>query len=585
MSLGIQDLQAILDINSKINSIENVKNVLNDIANYASVLLNAEGASILLVDQSTGNLHFEVAFSENAEALLNVVVPKGMGIAGYVADHKRHVIVNDVENDDRFYKGVDQKTNLKTKNLLAVPLVHQENSIGVIEVMNSRNKGGFSEDDVVLITQFAQLAAVTIANSLLYRELNDRAVELEILYQISNLSNTITDRKTLFGRIVELLSRAFASKRVSLMFLNEETGKLMVESAVGIPSDVMREIENELTTTRISSQVVNLGKVLFASDIESAGFGRNKKLRYNSDSFISVPVKVKNIPIGVINLSEPEKRNQYTPGTIQTLQTIANQVGQTFESILNYNEKIEHEKIRKEVDIMRTLQNALLISDFREYKNVSVYARMIPAEVVAGDFYDLYNFSPRRVGFVIGDVSGKGLPASLFMAVSRSVIKAYAYQVPTTAKLLEYANRILVDDSRVGMFVTVFCGVIDTDRGTLEYSNAGHNLQFLYRPSTNEFLPLSSRGIPLGINGTQTFDVKTIPIESGDVIISFTDGVAEANNNRGEEFGLERIYSVVREYSAASAPTMVNALIREVDNWSEGMAQWDDITVIGFKIP
>jgi serine phosphatase RsbU (regulator of sigma subunit)/putative methionine-R-sulfoxide reductase with GAF domain len=584
MSLDINDLKAILDINSKINSIDDVTTVLRDISHYAGILLNAEGASILLVDPENGNLHFEVVYGENADALYDMVVPKGKGIAGYVADKMESVIVNDTAKDPRWYKDVDDVTKLSTKTLLAVPLVHQGASIGVIEVINARS-GSFTQDDVTLINHFAQQAAIAISNSLMYRELNDRANELEILYQISNLTNLTYDRKELFDRIVQLLSKAFHSERVSIMFVDEMTGSLYVESALGISDEIAREIQNELNSNRISSRVLHLGKVIFANDIEREGIGRNKRFRYTRGGFISVPVKVKNIPIGVINLSEPTEEVHYSTEIIKILQTIANQVGHTYEGILSYQEKIEHEKIRKEVDIMRTLQNALLISDFRDYRNVSIFARMKPAEIVGGDFYDIYKFTPSRLGFVIGDVSGKGLPASLFMAVSRSVIKAYAFQTKDPHKILEYANTILVDDSRVGMFVTVFFGVIDTEKGILEYSNGGHNLQYLYRPRTDEFLPLVSRGIPLGISQVETYETNSVAVESGDVIITFTDGLLEANNKEGEEFGIQRIHKVVRENAALNAATLVNALYRESDKWSEDTAQWDDITIVGIKVP
>lgn len=584
MALGIHDLQAILDINRKINSIEDVKSILQDISHYAGILLNAEGASILLVDQQTGNLHFEVAFGESADALYDMVVPKGKGLAGYVAETKQYIIVNDAEKDKRFYSDIDKKTNLKTKNLMAMPLIHKEQTIGVIEVINPK-RGIFTEDDVVLLTQFAEQAATAIANALLYREIHDKANELEYLFNISNLTNQIYDMKDLFSEIVVLLSSAFNSARVSIMLINEQTGKLYVESSLGIEPDIIAKIENSINVEKISSKVVNLGMVIFANDIEKAGIGRNKKLRYSRPSFLSVPIRSKNMPIGVINISEPRSGTRYTQEMTRTLQTIANQVGHAYESIKSYIERIEHEKIRKEVDIMKMLQNALLINDFSDYKNVSVFAKMKPADIVGGDFYDIYKFSPFKIGFVIGDVSGKGLPASLYMAVSRSVIKAYAFQMDNPEKLLAAANNVLVDDSRVGMFVTMFYGLLDLEKGILEYANAGHNQQYVYKIRKGDFIPLASRGIPLGISGSEAYQTSQIALDSGDIIFAFTDGVTDAVNQKGEDFGLQRLHKVVKDYSAMSAPTLVNSIIREVEAWSSGTSQWDDITIVVFKIP
>lgn len=584
MALELKDLQAVLDINQKINSIQDVKSILRDISHYAGDLIEADGASILLMDPKTGDLHFEVAFGESAETLHDVIVPRGKGIAGYVAETMEPLIVNDTSKDSRFYNGVDQQTNIETKAIIAMPMIHQNRLIGVIEVINP-HRGGFGNDDVLLLRQFAELAATAITNALLYKKIKDKYNELEYLFQISNLTNQEFDRKELFSKIVKLLSDAFCSRRVSVMLVDETSGNLYIESAIGIPGDVWDQVSHSLQLDKISSRAITTGKPLFANHLEREGFGKNKKLRYHDQSFICVPIKVKNIPVGVINLSEPKKGFAYSQEIIKTLETIANQIGHTYESIQNYEDRVESEKIRKEVEIMKSLQNALLLKDFNDIKNLSIYARMKPAEVVGGDFYDVYHLSPTKVGFVIGDVSGKGLPASLYMAVSRSVIKAYAYQMPDPKKLFENANTILVDDSRVGMFVTLFYGLVDLESNTLTYSNAGHNLQYLYRPSSGEFLSLATRGIPLGISREENYQTISLPIHSGDIIFTFTDGIVDAVNDHGEDFGISRLKDTVKNYSSTSAVTLVNAIMREVDNWAGNTDQWDDMTVVAVKIP
>jgi sigma-B regulation protein RsbU (phosphoserine phosphatase) len=412
-----------------------------------------------------------------------------------------------------------------------------------------------------------------------------RSKELEYLYQISNLTNLTYDRKVLFAKIVELLSKIFNSHRVSIMFINEKTGNLYIESAIGMPQDVVDKMEHSLDIDKISSRAIKQGKTFYSNDIEKTGLGRNKRFRYKNTSFISCPIKIKNICVGVINISEPKKWARYTPEMIKTLRTIANQVGYTYESMLSYIKQLEHEKIKKEIEIMKTLQNALLISDFNSFKTVSVFAKMLTAEIVGGDFYDIYNLTPNRIGFVIGDVSGKGLPASLYMAVSRSVVKAYAFHTKEPHRLLEYSNDILVEDSRVGMFVTMFYGCIDLNRMALEYSNAGHNLQYLYKPDEGLFISLSSKGIPLGISKSENYVSTTTQLEHGDIIFCFTDGIIDAVNDKGTDFGLDRLKRIFREYSSLNASAIVNIIFRELDLWSNGAPQWDDMTLLVFKIP
>lgn len=579
-----EDLKAILDITHKINTLTNTQVILKDIAHYASQILDADGCSILLLNPITENLYFEVAFGENAKALYDLVVPKGKGIAGRVAQTGETIIVNDTSADPNFYNGIDAKTKMNTQSLLAVPLIHNDEIIGVLEVINSHKPEKFTEADSKLISIFADQAATAISNALLYKKIHSKAEELHHLFEISSLTNSIYDRKELFQKIIHLIADAYDSERVSIMLMNEETGTLKIESAIGISEKIIESTNVSIHEDRISCLVFNSGRVHHGMDIEKTGLGRNKKFRYHNPAFMSVPIKSKSIAIGVINISEPRGNFRYNSQIVPTLQTIANQIGSAYESNKNYLQRIEHEKLSRELDIMRMLQNALLISDFNNYQHLSVFARMKPAEIVGGDFYDLFEIGPNRLAFCIGDVSGKGLPASLFMAVSRSVIKAYAYQYQDPQEILQKANEILVKDSHVGMFVTLFYGIVDTETNKLFFANAGHNQQYLFRPSKDEFIALRSPGIPLGVRSNQEYPAAEIDLQIDDIIFTFTDGITEAIDVSGEEFDLERIEDVVRDYASTNAPTLVNSIIREVDKWAGESPQWDDMTVVALKI-
>ncbi|URA09838.1 SpoIIE family protein phosphatase [Thermospira aquatica] len=582
MALGIQDLEAILDISQKINSLARPKDILQDIALYATKLLNAEGASVLLVDQETGDLHFEVAFGLSFDKLLSIVVPRGKGIAGQVAQTKTYRIVNDTSQEKDFYSGVDRLTQTQTRNLVAVPLLRNDIVIGVLEVVNARD-GGFDEEDVLLLQSFANQAAIAIWNSFLYQEIKDRAKEMEYLYRISNLTTSSFNQREVFDQIVSLIQEVFESERVSIMFHDEKKNALILFAGTGMDKDLTEKIQIPLDSDRISAMVMKKNRAFFTNNIEQQGI-KNKRLRYQKGAFMAVPIRSKNIPIGVLSVSEPHENVSYSIEKVKLLQTIASQVGYTYEALNIYQERIEHEKLRKEIDILRMLQNALLIKDFTHFSKLSLGAQMIPAEVVGGDFYDVFELDKNHIGFVIGDVSGKGLPASLFMAVSRSVLKAYAYQLQEPDKVLEKANNILYDDSRVGMFVTVFYGVLNLETSELRYANAGHNMQYVYRGQTNQIHLLTGKGIPLGIQPKTEYESQSIMLNPYDLVFLVTDGVIEANNANGVEFGFQNLKKVVETYGNMSASAFVQALIREVEKWSEGVLPWDDITVLAFKL-
>ncbi|MFN3660254.1 MAG: GAF domain-containing SpoIIE family protein phosphatase, partial [Brevinematales bacterium] len=354
-------------------------------------------------------------------------------------------------------------------------------------------------------------------------------------------------------------------------------------AGTGIDENVAEKVDIPLESDRISAMVMKKNRAFFTNNIEQQGF-KNKRLRYQKGAFMAVPIRSKNIPVGVLSVSEPKENVVYSLEKVKLLQTIASQVGYTHDTLKIYQERIEHEKLRREIDILRMLQNALLIKDFTRFSKLSLAARMTPAEVVGGDFYDVFELDENHVGFVIGDVSGKGLPASLFMAVSRSVLKAYAYQLTDPGEVLGMANHILYDDSRVGMFVTVFYGILNLESCEFRYANAGHNMQYVYRGQTNQVHLLSGRGIPLGIQPDAQFETQSLILTPYDLVFLVTDGVIEANNQNGMEFGFGNLKRVVESYGNMSASAFVQALFREIEEWSEGMVPWDDITVLAFKL-
>ncbi|MFN4216815.1 MAG: SpoIIE family protein phosphatase, partial [Brevinematales bacterium] len=478
--------------------------------------------------------------------------------------------------------GVDRMTQMQTRNLVAVPLLRNDIAIGVLEVVNAK-EGGFDEEDVLLLQSFANQAAIAIWNAFLYQEIKDRAKEMEYLYRISNLTTSSFNPKDVFFQIATLIRDVFESERVSIMFLDEKKNSLVLVAGTGIDENLADKIQISLESDRISAMVMKKNRAFFTNNIEQQGF-KNKRLRYQKGAFMAVPIRSKNIPVGVLSVSEPKENVVYSLEKVKLLQTIASQVGYTHETLKIYQERIEHEKLRREIDILRMLQNALLIKDFTRFSKLSLAARMTPAEVVGGDFYDVFELDEKHVGFVIGDVSGKGLPASLFMAVSRSVLKAYAYQLNDPGKVLSMANHILYDDSRVGMFVTVFYGILDLESCEFRYANAGHNMQYVYRGQTNQIHLLSGRGIPLGIQPDAQFETQSLVLTPHDLVFLVTDGVIEANNQNGMEFGFGNLKRVVESYGNMSASAFVQALFREVEEWSSGVAPWDDITVLAFKL-
>lgn len=249
----------------------------------------------------------------------------------------------------------------------------------------------------------------------------------------------------------------------------------------------------------------------------------------------------------------------------------------------------EHDKllaIQYDLDTARNIQSAILpkkFPPFPERSEFEIFASMEPAKEVGGDLYDFFLLDDNRVGFVIGDVSGKGVPAAIFMAVSRTLIRATALKGIPPDECLTYVNNLLSNESVASMFVTVFYGVLDYRKGELNYANGGHNPPYIVS-SNGKVTPLElTGGLALGVAEGITFSSKKIQLEKGDTIFTFTDGVTEAMNNDYDLYSEERLEKLLADKFGLNVTELVNHTFENVHLYAEGAIQSDDITVLALK--
>lgn len=249
----------------------------------------------------------------------------------------------------------------------------------------------------------------------------------------------------------------------------------------------------------------------------------------------------------------------------------------------------EHDKllaIQYDLDTARNIQSAILpkkFPPFPERSEFEIFASMEPAKEVGGDLYDFFLLDDNRVGFVMGDVSGKGVPAAIFMAVSRTLIRATALKGIPPDECLTYVNNLLSNESVASMFVTVFYGVLDYRKGELTYANGGHNPPYVVS-SDGKVTPLElTGGLALGVAEGITFSSKKIQLEKGDTIFTFTDGVTEAMNNDFDLYSEERLEKLLTDKFGLNVTELVNHTFESVHLYAEGAIQSDDITVLALK--
>jgi sigma-B regulation protein RsbU (phosphoserine phosphatase) len=243
----------------------------------------------------------------------------------------------------------------------------------------------------------------------------------------------------------------------------------------------------------------------------------------------------------------------------------------------------ERERYQRELEIAHDIQQSFLPASCPVVPGVQLAAVNRPAREVGGDFYDFIPLSGGRLGLVVADVSDKGVPAALFMALSRSLVRAYSLGAPTVLDALHDANAFIASDSRSAMFVTLFYAVLDPATMVLSYINAGHNPPILINGTDHQVVLLRARGIALGVIEEIELEERKVQLEQGSLVVLYTDGITEAFNPDHKCYGEARLVEQVRQQVDLPADALVARIIEDVKDFAAGAPQSDDITLMVLK--
>jgi serine phosphatase RsbU (regulator of sigma subunit) len=248
-------------------------------------------------------------------------------------------------------------------------------------------------------------------------------------------------------------------------------------------------------------------------------------------------------------------------------------------------ERIERERIEQELEVARRIQQASLPEEVPELEGWEISPRYQPAREVGGDFYDFHFLSEGRVGVVVGDATGKGVPAALVMSTTCGMLQAVSQGLNSTSpgEVLERVNETLLTRIPANMFVTCFYAILDPKSGSLIYANAGHDLPYLHRTGGEEAAEeLRARGMPLGLMPGMGYEEKETVLEVGEAALFYTDGLVEAHDAKGEMFGFPRLRALVAEHGKERS--LGNSLLEGLYSFTgEGWVQEDDITLLTLR--
>lgn len=542
---------ALISIMQKINSSMNLQELLGIIIDSAKTLLQAEGASFLIYDHNTDELVFDLVLSEKGEILQGKRLGMNEGVAGIVAQEGKARIINDVDKCSEFSNTMDKISGFTTRNICAVPITVQGKFFGVFEAVNSTGRDEFSKEDQEMLQYLADASGVAVNKHDLLNSLKNRVAELTCIYEISQSIYFTFDIEVFLKKILDAVNCVIKAERCSFMIL-DESGKGVKYFVSTVNTSHPIDLENSLM-----SHVIKTGDPLLVfnmdRDFRNSSLGGKDK-NYRSNSFICVPMKVRDKIIGILNVTDKSTGMVFDSFDLRVLSTVANQAAETYENIINEKNSIEREKFQKELDIAAEIQQ-MMLSPVPSVNYASFGAFSLPANMVGGDFYEFTDLKNGTIVLTVGDVSGKGVPAALFMNGIRNSIRYEALHFESPGGMIHSVNRWACNESKNGMFCTLSQAYVNTGEKKIVFYSAGHDNQFFYRKSDDTFVSINSKGKPLGIFSEEDYRPIEFSYEEGDMLILFSDGlIDEFSENLISE---ERLMELIRaNYSNPAGETV-----------------------------
>lgn len=418
--------------------------------------------------------------------------------------------------------------------------------------------------------------------------LKNKVANLSSLIEVSIIVNSTLDLDSVINLVMEKAQSVMEAEASSVMLINEKTGMLEWEVALGEVGEEVKDKVQLRVGEGIAGWVAQTGQPLIVPDVskDSRFFKKSDDVTgFKTRSILAAPLKVKNRIIGVAEVLNPLHGRLFTDDDLDLFSTFSRQVALAIENARMHRAMLEKQKLDQQLEAARTIQESFLpqrcpTDGLGRFK---IAARSIPATQIGGDFFDFVSYEEDAIGLVIGDVSGKGVPAALYMARLVSDFRIHSKNLSSPNAVLQTMNEILVDRGRRGMFVTLQYSLLDIASGKVSFASGGHlPLLWLHANDGRGEYMTSGGGAPLGITRETRFIPRTLQLQPGDYLISFTDGIVEAKNSDGKQYAMEQLNrKLQRQWD--SPQELVDFVIQDVQNFTDGTHPHDDLTIIALR--
>jgi sigma-B regulation protein RsbU (phosphoserine phosphatase) len=563
----------------EITSVLDLDELLPKIPQLIARITKFTAFAVYLLDPKRDQLSiaYSVGYPEDVARTLRVHT--GHGLVGAAVAAGTPILVNDVREESRYVEAVPGSLAE-----LVVPLRRKGRVIGALNLL-SDTPGQFTETDEQLLRQFGAHVAVAIENARLFEKERQYTSTLETLSEIGREFGAILNLDELLTRIANLTKRLIDYRTFGILLVNKESGELEMKVAV-------RYGETEtMPRVKLGHGLVGYAalhkETVLVPDVSKDP--RYIKVVDDAQSELAIPLLLKDRCIGVFDLESPEL-DAFTKSHVEILTLLASQAAVAIENARLYETILANEdRLEKEIRFAQRVQAALLPTELpKRLKGVDVAARFAPARGLGGDLYDFLAPEPNSLVVAVGDVSGKGVPAALYSAFAGELIRSrtfrrrYAPERFTPAGVLASTNTILYERQLEEYYCTLCYALFDFKRRSMTMANSG--LPYPIRCRGESVAQIVLPGVPLGSFAGSTYDEITFDLAAGDLFVFCSDGIFEANDALGREFGADRLIDVVTASRQQSAKDLVDGIFAAVQEFRGDTPPNDDMTAVALKI-
>ena len=572
-------LSTLFDLGREVTSVLDLEELLAKIPQLIARLTRFSAFSVYLLDEKRQELRigYAVGYPDGVAPTLRLKV--GQGVVGAAVQEGRPILVNDIRREPRY---MGPLRNMLSQ--LAVPLRRKGKVIGALNLLEA-TEGAFTGQDEILLRQFAAHVAVAIENARLFRSERQYVDTLETLAEIGREMSSILDLDVLLTRIASLIKRLIDYRTFGILLLNDATGALEMKLAVrygkGAESRHVKLGEGLVGWAALHKEAV------LVSDVSKDE--RYINLVDDAQSEMVIPMLIKDRCIGVFDLESPEL-DAFTKEHKELLTLLASQAAIAIDNAHLYEEvRRNEERIEKELRFAQRVQAALLPQELpKAVKGVDVAGRFEPARELGGDLHDFLTPDPNTLVIAVGDVSGKGAPAALYGAFAAELVRSRTLRRRFTpdrfsvSGVLQAMNTTLHERQLEEYYCTLCYAFFDLENRIVTVSNSG--LPYPIRCSGSECAEIELPGVPLGSFPGSTYDELRIGLKKDDLFVFYSDGISEARNEAGAEFGSRRLRQVIAENATAAARDIVDRVFDAVLTFQGSGPQVDDMTVVAVRI-